>query len=244
MLGCLTACTSLPSLRQGIQADAVALNPARIAALPTLVIPHPVEQASIDPASLMSGELTATLETRILAAFKNQPGVNGIAFQTVRTALKTNPKIYKDLDNEMRTMGELANSGTARETLLLTSECRARKNFLDFYQHCLLKSQRWIGALNQLSMAVQNADSTMIPIITAIEKNTEKDVYALKFGLALLLVDTNNGRLIWGRDVTVKLSSTSGSKQFPEVAAAYDKLFTESFWAEFPGRRSRTENSK
>jgi hypothetical protein len=141
-------------------------------------------------------------------------------------------------------MGQLANSGSARETLLLTSECRARKNFLDFYKHCLLKSQRWVPLLNQFSLAVQNSDSVLLPIVTSLEKFTNKDVYSVRFGIALLLVDTNSGRLIWGRDISTLIESPAGLKQFPDIKSAYDKIFSESFWAEFPGRRSKTDTNK
>lgn len=240
----ITACTSTPTLRQGVQPEAVALNPARIAAFPTLLIPHPSEQTSLDPGALSSGEIVTAVEAKILNAFKNQPGVNGIGFQSVRTSLKSSPGLSSNLETEMRSMGQLANSGSARETLLLTSECRARKNFLDFYKHCLLKSQRWVPLLNQFSLAVQNSDSVLLPIVTSLEKFTNKDVYSVRFGIALLLVDTNSGRLIWGRDISTLIESPAGLKQFPDIKSAYDKIFSESFWAEFPGRRSKTDNNK
>ena len=239
-----TACTSTPTLRQGVQPEAVALNPARIAAFPTLLIPHPSEQTSLDPGALSSGEIVTAVEAKILNAFKNQPGVNGIGFQSVRTSLKSSPGLSSNLETEMRSMGKLANSGSARETLLLTSECRARKNFLDFYKHCLLKSQRWVPLLNQFSLAVQNSDSVLLPIVTSLEKFTNKDVYSVRFGIALLLVDTNSGRLIWGRDISTLIESPAGLKQFPDIKSAYDKIFSESFWAEFPGRRSKTDTNK
>ena len=243
LLGCITACTTTQPIRQGIQPDAVALNPARIAAFPPLTIPHPNEKSSLDPATLLSGEVLGSIESRILSAFRNQPGVNGIAFQSVRFSLKSNPKLPSDIDGEIRSMGQLANSGSARETLLLSSECRSRQNFLDFYKHCLMKSQRWVPLLNQFSLAVQNSDSILIPIVTSLEKNTNKGIYSLKLGVALLLLDTNSGRLLWGRDTIVQIDSAEGSKQFPDIKLAYDKLFSEDFWSEFPGRRSKTKTS-
>jgi hypothetical protein len=244
LLGCVCACTTVPSLRQGVQPDSVALNPARIAAFPTLLIPHPSEPASLDPASLMSGDVVASVESKILAAFRNQPGVNGIAFQTVRNSLKSNPNLSVGIENEIRNMGQLVNSGSARETLLLTAECRARKNFLDFYKHCLLKSQSWVILLNQFSLAVQNSDSVLIPVVTCLEKGTTKGQYQIRFAISLLLIDTNSGRLIWGRDVTARIDSAAGAKQFPDIKVAYDKIFTEDFWAEFPGRRAKSEDAR
>lgn len=242
-LGCISACTTVTPVRQGIQPDAVALNPARIAAFPTLTIPHPSEQSSLDPASLMSGDVVRAVESRILSAFKNQPGVNGIAFQSVRFSLKSNPKLPTEIDSEIRSMGQLTNSGAARETLLLSAECRSRRNFLDFYKHCLMKSQRWVPLLNQFSMAVQNSDSVLIPVVTSLEKSTTRGIYSLKFGITLLLIDTNSGRLLWGRDTTVQIDSAQGVKQFPDIKLAYDKIFNEAFWAEFPGRRAKPDTS-
>jgi hypothetical protein len=243
LLGSISACATPPPLRQGIQPDAVALNPARIAAFPALAIPHPSEKGSLDPTSLISGEVITAVESRILSAFKNQPGVNGIAFQSVRFSLKSIPKLPSDIDSEIRLMGQLTNSGAARETLLLTSDCRSRQNFLDFYKHCLLKSQRWVPLLNQFSLAVQNSDSILIPVITSLEKNMIRGIYSVRFGVALLLIDTNSGRLLWGRDAAVQIDSAAGAKQFPDIKLAYDKLFTEDFWAEFPGRRAKPKTS-
>jgi hypothetical protein len=237
-------CVSVPASREGVQGDAVALNPARIAAFTPILMPHPVQLTSIDPTTAASAKVQTFVESRILASFKNQPNVNGISFQSVRTALTSYPRLAGDIDSEMKAVGQLTNSGIARETLLLSKECRARKNFLDFYKHCLVGSQKWISHLNQFSSAVQNTDSILIPVITALEKMTENDIYSVRFGVALLLVDTNSGKLIWGRDALVRIESPLGAKQFPDLQAAMEKVFNEAFWAEFPGRRSRAEAGK
>ncbi|NBO37772.1 hypothetical protein EBU99_04215 [bacterium] len=240
----MSGCTSTQQTRPGVQSEFLALNPSLIAAFPPVIMPHPSESTSLDPAALMTSNLQSAVETRILSAFKNQPNVNGISFQTVRTLLKASDKLANDIDSELKSVGQLANSGAARETLLLSSECRNRRNFLDFYKFCLLQSPKWVPLLNRFSTSVQNSDSILIPVITSLEKATEKDIYFVKFGVALLLVDTNSGRLIWGRDSIVRLDSPAGVKQFSEVTAAVDKTFNESFWAEFPGRRSKQEQNK
>lgn len=247
VLGLLLAssgCASLPASREGIQSESKALNPARIAAFTPILMPHPVQPASIDPTTAGSTKIQSFVESRILASFKNQPNVNGISFQSVRTALTSFPRLAAEIDSEMKSIGQLTNSGVARETLLLSSECRARKNFLDFYKYCLLGSQRWISQLNQFSLAVQNTDSILIPVITALEKMTVNDIYTVRFGIALLLLDTNSGKLIWGRDSLVRIESPMGAKQFADIPKSFETVFSEAFWAEFPGRRSRPETSK
>jgi len=238
----LGSCTTTPTTREGLQSEFLALNPARIAAFAPVLMPHPVNKTSIDPATVITAQVQASIETRILAAFKNQPNVNGVSFQTVRSLLKNSPRVAADIDTELKNMGQLVHSGSAKETLLLSKECRERKNFLDFYKHCMLSSGRWTQLLNQFSLAVLNSDSMLIPVLTSLEKSTDNNTYVVKVGISLLLIDTNTGRLIWGRDTQIQAGSAQGLKQFPELNPLLDKLFSEPLWAEFPGRRTKVEN--
>jgi hypothetical protein len=238
----LSSCASMPPTREGLQNEFLALNPARIAAFSPVLMPHPVWQTSIDPATVITAQVQNAIEVRILTAFKNQPNVNGVSFQTVRNLLKQNPRVAADIDTELKNMGQLVHSGSAKETLLLSRECRERKNFLDFYKHCMLSSRKWTPLLNQFSLAVLNSDSVLIPILSSLEKSTANNTYVVKLGVSLLLVDTNTGKLIWGRDTQVQSESAPGVKQFPDLNTLLDKLFSEQLWAEFPGRRSRTES--
>ena len=238
-----SSCTSVPPTREGLQSEFLALNPARIAAFPPMVMAHPVEKTSIDPAAVVTSQVQSLIESEILAAFKNQPNVNGVSFQTVRNSLKTAPRLAGDIDSELKSMGQLTNSGSARETLLLTRECRSQKSFLGFYKHCVNQSNKWTSLLNQFSAAVQNSDSILLPILTSLEKTTEKNAYVVRVGVTLLLIDTNSGKLIWGRDSIMRAETPSGVRQFAEVNVLLDKIFVESFWSEFPGRRARSEQN-
>ncbi|MEN9528585.1 MAG: hypothetical protein RI932_458 [Pseudomonadota bacterium] len=231
----------MPPTREGLQSDFLALNPARIAAFSPVLMPHPVQKTSIDPATVITAQVQSSIETRILAAFKNQPNVNGVSFQTVRNLLKANPRLAAEIDTELKNMGQLVHSGSAKETLLLSKECRERKNFLDFYKFCMLSSGKWTPLLNQFSLAVLNADSILIPVLTSLEKSSANNIYIVKVGVTLLLVDTNTGKLIWGRDTQIQADAAAGAKQFPDLNPLLDKLFSEPLWAEFPGRRSRAE---
>lgn len=234
------SCTTVPSTREGIQTEFLAVNPARIAAFPPILMPHPVEKTSIDPAAVITSKIEGQIESRILTAFKNQPNVNGVSFQTVRNLIKSQPKLSSEIDTEIKAMGQLTNSGSARETLLLSKECRSQKNFLDFYKHCMGQSQKWVPLMNQFATTVQNSDSVLLPILTTLEKTTDRNVYFVRVGIALLLIDTNSGKLIWGRDTIARIDSPSGTKQFADVNAVLEKILSENFWMEFPGRRSKT----
>lgn len=238
-----SSCVSFLPTREGLQSEFLALNPARIAAFPPVLMPHPAEKTSIDPAAVVTSKVQSLIESEVLAAFKNQPNVNGVSFQTVRNFLKTSPRLAGEIDSELKSMGQLTNSGRARETLLLTKECRAQKSFLDFYKHCLIQSNKWLPLLNQFSAAVQNSDSVLLPILTSLEKTTEKNAYVVKVGVTLLLIDTNSGKLIWGRDSLMRGESPPGVRQFSEVSVLLNKIFVESFWSEFPGRRARPEQN-
>lgn len=239
----LLSCTSVPPTREGLQNEFLALNPARIAAYPPLILPHPAHDTSIDPAAVVTSQIQSQIESKILAAFKNQPNVNGISFQTVRSLIKESPKLASEIDTELKTIGQLANSGSTKELLLLSKECRSQKNVLDFYKHCMIHSSKWIPLMNQFANTVQNADSVLVPILTTLEKSTEKNIYTVRVGVALVLIDTNSGKLIWGRDSIIQFDSPQGTKQFADVNSMLDKIFTEEFWHEFPGRRAKNSEN-
>lgn len=232
-VGCVTP---LPTA-EGLQKEFAALNPARIAAFPPILMPHPSHALTIDPATLMTYDVKAVVESKILSAFKNQPGVNGISFNAVRAALKSNPQLIETIDSEVRKTAQLTSNTLTREYLLLSKACQQHQNLLGFYKFCVTESPNWRNQLNQFSAAVYNADAMLLPFITAVEKKLEQESYVVRFGIAVMLIDTNTGKLMWGRDAVEQIAMPSEKKQFAEVKTIIDAAFSEKFWANFPGRR-------
>lgn len=242
-LGTFGCVTPAPT-PEGLQKEFAALNPARIAAFPPVLMPHPIGQLSIDPATLMTFDIKATVESKILSAFKNQPGVNGISFNAVRAALKSNAKLIELIDAELRNTAQLTKNSLTRDYLLLPRACQQQQNLLDFYKFCVTGSPNWQALINQFSAAVFNSDTILLPFITALEKKLEQDNYVLQFGVAVLLIDTNTGKLMWGRDSVERIAMPPEKKQFAEVKTIIDRAFSESFWADFPGRRPLSQPAK
>lgn len=240
LIGCVTPAPT----PEGLQKDFVALNPARIAAFPPIVMPHPSRTVTIDPATLMTFDITASVEAKILSAFKNQPGVNGISFNAVRAALKGNPKLVDTIYSEVKKTAQLTRNNLTREYLLLSKACQQHQNLLGFYKFCVTESPNWKALLNQFSAAVYNADTVLLPFVTGIEKKLEGGSYVVRFGVSVLLIDTNTGKLMWGRDAVEQISMPSDKKQFAEVKTVIDATFSERFWSDFPGRRPVSQQAK
>ncbi|MEY2988084.1 MAG: hypothetical protein RJB13_1605 [Pseudomonadota bacterium] len=239
-MGCVTP----PPTSEGLQKDFEALSPARIAAFPPVLLPHPSSALTIDPATLMTYDIKASVESKILSAFKNQPGVNGISFNAVRAALKNNPKLIETIDSEIRKTAQLTSNNLTREYLLLSKACQQHQNLLGFYKFCVTESPNWQTLLNQFSASVYNSDTVLLPFITAVEKKLEQESYVIRFGVSVLLIDTNTGKLMWGRDRVEQIAMPSDKKQFAEVKTIIDAAFSEQFWADFPGRRSVSPQAK
>lgn len=231
------SCRSTPAIVPGIQPEFEALNPSRILAVPSFVLPDPGAFSSVDIAALETGNTRAALESKVTSAFQNQPGVNGVSFSTVRQAIGKRPNVWDVLDAQMRSTSLKLTSRNSQERAELSSDCLKRKNFLDFYSFCLAPEKKWVSGLNTLSAKVLNADSALLTAITRLEKTTEKNRYGIAAGLALVLVDTNTGKLIWGKQTSGELLAPEGSASFPEWSPLFESLLNDNFWAEFPGRK-------
>ena len=233
----LFSCRTTSAVSPGIQPEFEAINPSRILAVPSFVLPDPGALSSVDVAALETGNTRTILEAKVTSAFQNQPGVNGVSFSTVRQAIGKRPNVWDALDAQMRSTSLKLTSRNAQERAELNSDCLNRKNFLDFYTFCLTADKKWIAALNTLSAKVLNADSALLTVITRLEKATENNRYGISAGLALVLVDTNTGKLIWGKQTEKVLQNAEGSASFPEWSSLFESMLTENFWLEFPGRK-------
>ncbi len=238
------SCQSPLPTHPGIQPGFEALNPAAVVAVPIFILPNPAQEgAVVDPSLIYTEKLPELIEKRVLKAFDNQPNINGFSYDAVRKALekKDNNSSLFLWEQMNQTMGEVATRFSSRDVskrLLITSECLARRDFLHFYSNCLAPYQPWINELNRLSFKIMNADSALISVVYNLENSVIHNKYSISLGLAVMLVDTNNGKLIWGNDDSISLSQEKDFSQFPRYETLLDKIFTENFWKGFPGRRT------
>lgn len=233
----LAACVSrAPTIQMGLQPKYEAVNPSRILAVPPFIVPDPTRQVSVDVSAVESGNMTAHIEEAVLKAFTDQPAINGVSFFRVRKEIgKSN--LITNLDREMSQIAKRLVSREAQDQTSFSKDCIQRRNFVEFYVYCVSPSKSWKDFLNALSAKIYNADSALIVVVTEAEKKEVDGQYESRAGVAALLVDTNNGNLIWGRVVNDFARSTQGNKVFPEWSAMIPSMLGEGFWAHFPGRK-------
>jgi hypothetical protein len=110
-----------------------------------------------------------------------------------------------------------------------------RQNYIEFFAHCVSGLASWREALAQLSEKAFNADAVMIVVLTDLDKSMREGAYAISASATVLLVDMNNGRLVWANEGTQVSVAGSGAVRFPEWNPLFEKLFVKDFWLGFPG---------
>ena len=262
----VVGCQTQNLMNSGIQPGYEAVNPAAIIAVPIFIMPDPSsEVSSIDPSLLITEKLIPSLEDKIMDSFNGQPNINGYQFSAVKKAIGYNqpvvnktqpakaktqpakvkelliPSVWDSLDSTMKTVGSRFSSRDIKTRLLITPSCLARKNFIDFYSFCVADESVWLTSLNLLSAKVLNADSALITVITDLEDKVVDKKYQVTGGLAVMLVDTNNGKLIWGNYQKETLENSADKKYFPSWGDLLNKILAPDFWQDFPGRIGKNQ---
>lgn len=242
----LEGCQSAPKLPTGIQEGYEAVNPAAILAVPTFVVPNPADpNSAIDHSILVSTPVVQKLEAKVIHSFSGQPNINGYPFTTVSKALgKTPPTIHDDLSMSLKNVVLRFSSRDTKTRLLITPRCLGRKNFIEFYSYCLAPDPSWIHNLNNLSAKILNADTALLVFLNNLQSNQTQGLYALSGGVAILLVDTNNGKLLWGNESFVTLNNPADKPYFPKWDDLTGALLPISFWKDFPGRLADEQKEK
>lgn len=236
----LTSCQT-PPLRSGIQPNYMAINPAAVVAVPVFVLANPANSnASVDHSIILSEQIIPLMESKIIASFDHQPNINGYPFSVVRKIISTqNENTLTRLDKSMRETAQRFSSHDIKTRLLITKACLNRKNFLEFYSYCLAQNPEWISSLNSLSAHVLNADSALVVVIDHLSEDNAHKQHEIHASVAVLLVDTNNGKLIWGNEKTVQKKSLAENSKLPNWPEVISDMFAQDFWNEFPGRIQR-----
>lgn len=234
----LSACTSIPRLQPGIQPAYAAVNPSRMLAVTPVVFANPISRLTVEHAEVAAHKLDGLLEGLVLKSFQNQPGVNGVSFNSVRQSSATPPP------SPVATLAEVIR-GAAQERAEVTLKpgrlspaCKSARDLLEFYAYCLAIRADWLKGLNDLSSRVLNADTALLVFVTHLEKSQRSERPTSLAQLAVLVVDTNSGKLVWGREAESAHQGIPGGP-FPPWASLFEGLLGETFWTQFPGRTQK-----
>ena len=236
----LTGCVTNPdtTAQYGIQPEHAGYVPARIAIVPCQPWPsgarfQALPLTNVKPAAIQ--DLCESLDAYVLSGFNGQPYMKGFSPKAVTKSLAE--------ANQQDLLGQLA-----ALWMHTSGDCVQCATAPAYYKATIARRPSWLAWLNALSKAARNADSVLLPFVTFAGERTYDDrglaVAERSAGVALLLVDTNNGELLWagGREAAVQSKRlTGGSVAAPLAAPPWSdltaRLLTEELWREFPGRQ-------
>ena len=234
-----SACVSTTrSTPYGVQDGYSSFVPARIATLACRSWPAGARYESLPLTNVSDQQVTAicaAFDTYVLGGFSDQPYMKGFS-----------PKFVSQLLAESKAPNLLAQWNELWNHR--GSDCNDCQTIPAFYQSSIANRPERLTWLNEFSKNVRHADAALLPFVTfAYERSYDDrglEIAERGAGIALLLVDTNNGHLIWagGREVSapnkelLKVPSAKGPT-LPDWQIVYGRLFAEPLWRGFPGRQ-------
>lgn len=212
--------------------------PARIAVLPCQPWPSGSRFAALplsNTSQILESDSCQKFDGFVIDGFKDQPYMRGFSPQWVKKLLDASatPDL---LSNFSKSWSHEDNS------------CLKCTTTPAFYMQTIALRSSWIKWLSDFSSAVRNADAVLLPfVVNSYEKSfIDRGLKVKQRGasVVLLLVDTNNGNLLWsgGRDAFANsqyLQADTVEKEltFPSWDLIYERLLTEDIWRDFPGRQ-------
>jgi hypothetical protein len=236
--GCVSTATQTPC---GVQEGHLSYVPARIATLACQLWPAGARFDSLPLTNVGAPEtkaLCTEFDNFVLKSFNDQPYMKGYSPKFV--AQQLTEAGASDLASKLP--DAWAHRG---------SDCGTCETVPAFYHASIAGRLEWLTWLNNLSKNVRHADAVLLPFVTyAYERRLDDRglvVAERGAGVTLLLVDTNNGALLWagGREASVphkELANTPAGKgpqspPMPSWEDVYARLFAEPLWRAFPGRQ-------
>jgi hypothetical protein len=240
------SCTSTKTkeVNYGISPDKIGYVPARISVLSCRDWPitshlsnqkHDSQKNELkdDQQKKIIADLCQKTDHFVLSGFKDQPYMKGFSPRGTKKLLKKSQQL--SLLNQFSKVWEQR-----------ASDCQDCKNEASFYQATIAKRADWLKWLNQLSLATKSSDAVLIPFVVFVNKVKKNNRGLLSTNIsaavALLLIDTDSGELIWSNQRTATASHkklTGQSKEpltFPSWKKIYDSTLTNGLWKDFPGR--------
>ena len=234
----MNSCVSVNDTHYGVQDNQLASLPARIAVISCQNWPNSArmrEQAVSNVAIEEQERLCREFDKAVIKGFASQPFMRGYSPKIVTKLLKMSGK--QDLP------GKLAKLWTKKKP------CAECNNVVSKYNEDVADSEAWRMWLEDFSKATRNTDAVLFPFVLYLsehhvnDRGLEKAIRAS--AIAMLLIDTGNGDLIWSsyRKTNVEnqdyyKSTQFPSLEFPDWKELYARLFTNDLWNEFPGRQN------
>lgn len=221
-------------IEYGVQPDHSSFVPARIAVLKCRNWPAGARFKSLPLSNFTPEELKGLckeFDQFVLKGFESQPYMRGLSPRAVERVL--GPEFLMRIDREWRHLPE---------------DCQFCGGPPSFYAESVAVRADWRTWLGQLSRNTKNADAVLMPFLTHGFQRSWNDRGILLTervaGITALLIDTNNGNLLWagGRSAVAsnqKLADkpTTENPSPPEWKMLHRRLFTQDVWKEFPGRQ-------
>ena len=238
-LATATACvTSGPTAKFGVQEGHSSFVPARIVILGCQPWPEGARFAELPLSTAKASEfreLCDAADEFLLGGFQGQPYMKGYSPESVDESLA------KVGDDDLLSL--LPKLWAHR-----ASDEASVANAPTFYSKTIVSRPEWLAWLNRLSTHVHSADAVLMPFITYAYERRYDDrglqVAERSAAVVVLLIDTNNGSLLWagGRDTIVSQKrlnngNVPGDLAYPAWTEVKNRLLIEELWKEFPGRQ-------
>lgn len=234
----LNSCVSVNDTHYGIQDNQLASLPARIAVLNCQGWPNSarMKNQAISNVSIEQQEkLCKKFDKTVIKGFSSQPFMRGYSPKIIKKLLKMSKK--------QALTGELPRLWNKK------SPCAKCDNVVSKYKEDISNSEDWRMWLEDFSKATRNTDAILLPFVIYLTENHINDRGLEKAiresAIALLLIDSGNGDLIWSgyrqtdvENQTFFKASTFPSLDFPNWKELNSRLFTNDIWDEFPGRQN------
>jgi hypothetical protein len=230
-----TQCVTPEKGAYGVQAEQLARIPARIAVLPCRPWPQGARFVGQPELKLPPEDvkvLCDKFDQFVLEGFDGQPYMRGISPRVVLKLLEQNQQ-----PNPLTRIDELwFRPGQA---------CESCQHPATYYRDVIAPRPDWRAWLTNFSRNASQSDAILLPLIVSADKGTKNDRGLIfnfrQAALALLLIDTNNGELIWigGREAETRLPKEKDAPdQLPDIDDFHRNLFIPDLWLEFPGRQT------
>lgn len=233
-------CTSTkPSAQYGIATEHAGYVPARIAVMPCQVWPVGARFRTLpltNTPAAVNKELCDKFDEHVVEGFADQPYMRGFSPKWVR-ALAENA-------GKANIVNELPQYWDHR-----AGDCVDCVNAPSFYLSSIKNRAEWRLWLSELSKSVRHADAVLLPFVmySYESKFVDRGLFVSKraAGVDLLLVDTNQGYLLWSGqrnafalNQELEQQPVANAIDYPSWTTVHERLFVEDVWKDFPGRQT------
>jgi hypothetical protein len=230
-----TQCVTPEKGDYGVQAEQLARIPARIAVVPCRAWPQGarfVNQPELKASPEDLKALCEKFDQYVLQGFDGQPYMRGISPRVVLKLLEQSqqPDLLTRIDELWFRPGQA---------------CESCQHPASYYREVIAPRPDWRAWLTNFARSASQSDALLLPLVIEADKGTLNDRGLIfnfrRARIALLLIDTNNGELIWigGRETESRLPKEKDAQDtLPDLEDFYRNLFIPDLWLEFPGRQT------